>query len=48
MKQLIVLISMVLLGLYLFGLIAGPQDGSVYSSVRQLWQQEIQQRTMES
>ncbi len=46
MKQFIVLIATVILGLFLFDLIAGPGDDSVYSSVRSLWINEIGQRTV--
>ena len=46
MKQLIVLIATVMLGLFLFGLIAGRDDASIYSSVRKVWVNEIGQRTM--
>ena len=45
MKQLIVMTSMVMLGVILFTLIAGPQDGSVYSAVRDVWVQEAASRT---
>ena len=47
MKQLIVLASMILLGVILFGLIAGPEDGSTYSVVKGLWENEIEARTMD-
>ncbi len=47
MKQLIVMAATVVLGVYLFGLVAGPQEGSINSSVRQLWQEEIALRTAE-
>ncbi len=46
MKQLIVLIATIMLGLFLFGLIAGHDDASIYSAVRQVWVNEIGQRTV--
>ena len=46
MKQLIVLVAMILLGVILFGLIAGPEDSSTYSVVRGLWESEMEARTM--
>ena len=46
MKQLIVMTSMVMLGVFLFTLIAGPQDGSIYSSVREVWVREAASRTV--
>ena len=46
MKQLIVLIATITLGLFLFDLIAGRDDSSVYSTVRSVWVKEIGQRTM--
>ncbi len=47
MKQLIVMIAAILLGIYIFGLIAGSGEGSVRSTVGRLWQQEIAVRTAE-
>jgi len=47
MKQLIVMVATIMLGLCLFRLIAGPDDGSILNSVGQLWQQEIDMRTAE-
>ncbi len=46
MKQLIVLLATVVLGLFLFQLIAGKDEGSIYSSVKKVWLAEIGQRTM--
>ena len=46
MKQLIVLVSMIMLGVILFGLIAGPEDSSTYSVVKGVWESEIDARTM--
>ena len=47
MKQLIVMISAIVLGLYIFNMIIGPQDGSVLSVVREVWVHEIEARNME-
>lgn len=46
MKQLIVMVASIMLGLALFGMIAGDGDGSTYSLVKKVWQQEITLRTM--
>ena len=46
MKQLIVLVSMIILGVILFGFIAGPDEGSTYSVVKGVWESEIGARTM--
>ncbi|MBR0140545.1 MAG: hypothetical protein IJM17_09725 [Firmicutes bacterium] len=42
MKQLIVMAASVLLGIFLFNLIAGSSESSVYSSVKRLWVKEIE------
>jgi len=47
MKQLIVLLASVLLGIFIFNLIAGPGKSSIYSSVGRLWQQEIKTKSIE-
>lgn len=47
MKQLIVMIAAILLGIHIFALIADPGEGSVLSSVGRLWQNEIAVRTAE-
>ncbi len=47
MKQLIILAASVLLGVYLFGLVAGGQESSVYSSVKRLWSREISVHTLQ-
>ena len=47
MKQLIVMAATILLGLAVFQMIAGPSEDSIFSSVGQLWQQEIDMRTAE-
>lgn len=46
MKQMIILAATIMLGVFLFGLIAGPDEGSIYSEVKNVWQQEISARTM--
>ena len=46
MKQMIVLTAMIMLGVILFGLIAGPEEGSTYSVVKGVWESEIDARTM--
>ncbi|MCF0150504.1 MAG: hypothetical protein HUJ80_03745 [Firmicutes bacterium] len=48
MKQLIVMTASILLGIALFQLIAGPGPGSIYHTAGQLWQQELQLRTVRS
>ncbi|MBR0130308.1 MAG: hypothetical protein IJM08_03285 [Firmicutes bacterium] len=47
MKQLIILVSTIILGIFIFRMVAGPEDGSIYSSVKRLWQSEIQVRTVQ-
>lgn len=47
MKQLIIMVATVLLGLFLYNLICGPQQGSVMSAVRSVWSSEIEARTQE-
>jgi len=47
MKELIILIASVMLGLCLFSLIAGDGDNSIYSAVKGVWNTEIQARTLE-
>lgn len=47
MKQLLVMLASIMLGVTLFGLIAGSGDDSVYSLVKGVWQSEITMRTME-
>jgi hypothetical protein len=46
MKQLIVMAAAIMLGAFIFGLVAGPQEGSVRSVLRGVWQQEVDMRTM--
>ena len=45
MKQLIVLTASILLGLALFGLIAG-REGSVYSAAKNVWESEADMRVL--
>ncbi len=47
MKELIILIASIMLGLCLFTLIAGEQESSVYSAVKDVWTTEIRVRTLE-
>ncbi|MBQ1418942.1 MAG: hypothetical protein II418_05005 [Firmicutes bacterium] len=47
MKELIILIASIMLGLCLFSLIAGEQETSIYSAVKGVWNTEIQARTLE-
>jgi hypothetical protein len=46
MKQLIVLTAGIVLVAFLVGLIAGPGEDSVLSSVKAIWISEIGQRTV--
>ncbi|MBQ1892058.1 MAG: hypothetical protein II164_06930 [Firmicutes bacterium] len=45
MKQLIVLAAMIMLGAFLFGLIAGKEN-SVYSTVRGVFEKQTEQRML--
>jgi len=45
MKQLIILAASVLLGVFLFHLIAGDSEKSMYSQVKNVWQMEMDART---
>lgn len=45
MKQFIVLLAMILLGVALYGLIAGSQEGSLLSTLRSVWSNELVLRT---
>ena len=47
MKELIILIASIMLGLCLFNLIAGDQDNSIYSAVKGVWNTEIHARTLQ-
>ncbi len=46
MKDFIVLIAMILLGLAVFNLIAGPDENSIKSTLNDVWQQELQLKTI--
>ena len=41
------MMASIILGLSIFTLIAGSQDGSVYSTVKDVWKAEIMLRTAE-
>jgi hypothetical protein len=41
MKQFIILAAMIILGLAIFDMIAGPDEDSILSTVRTQWEQEI-------
>jgi hypothetical protein len=45
MKQIIVMIAMIALGIALFRVIAGADDGSILSVMKGVWEQEIEMRT---
>lgn len=47
MKQFIVMVAAIMLGVQLFVMIAGDQEGSVFSMVREVWMMEIDQRNMD-
>lgn len=47
MKELVVLIATIMLGLFLFNLIAGEQESSIYSAVKGVWNSEIRVRTLQ-
>lgn len=46
MKQLIVMVAAIMLGIQLFIMIAGNQDDSVFSTMREVWVREIDARNM--
>jgi hypothetical protein len=48
LKQLIVLAATVILGIYIFSLIASEKDGSIYSIVRDVWLVEVSIRDSET
>lgn len=48
MKELIVIVASVLLGLAIFGMIAGEQDGSVKSTLKKVWTNEVKSRSYEA
>jgi len=41
MKQFIVLMAMIALGLFLYAVIAGPED-SILSSLKMIWRHELE------
>jgi hypothetical protein len=47
MKQFIVLIAMLALGLAIYGMIAGPSEHSMLATVKGIWAEEIDLRTRE-
>lgn len=47
MKQLIVMVAAIMLGVQLFIMIAGNQEGSVFSTMRDVWIREIEVRNMD-
>ena len=47
MKQLIIMLASLLLGIMLFDMIAGPGEGSTYSGLKGFWENEIRYRTMQ-
>jgi hypothetical protein len=46
-KQFIVLIATVALGLAIYGMIAGPGEDSMFSAVKEIWADEIELRARE-
>lgn len=47
MKQLIVMVAAIMLGVQLFSMIAGDQEDSVFSTMREVWVKEIDARNMD-
>ena len=47
MKQLIILIASILLGVALFNMIAGDSPKSTKSVLKNVWQQEMQVKTLQ-
>ncbi len=45
MKQYIVLISMIMLGIYIFNIVAGEGEGSLNASLKNVWQEQVVVRT---
>ena len=48
MKQLIVLISMIMLGLFISGLIIGPSPTSIKSTLSNAWATELEYKDLNS
>ena len=46
MKELIILVASIILGVLLFNLIAGDAPGSTKSTLKNVWQQEMQYKTL--
>lgn len=46
MKQFIVMFAMILLGIFIYGLLMGEDEGSVKSSVKQVWRDQIEQQKL--
>ena len=46
MKQIIILFAMISLGIFIYGLLMGDGDNTVLHSVKNVWQQQIQQQKM--
>lgn len=45
MKQYMVLVAMIVLGIYIFNTVAGPGSDSINSSLKYMWQQGLAIRT---
>jgi len=45
MKQLIVLFAMIVLGISIYGMIMTDNGSSVYSSVKNVWQNQVDAQT---
>ena len=46
MKQMIVFISSIVLGVFIYGLVAGAEDGSIMSTLAGLWEKGLLARSM--
>ncbi len=44
MKQMIVMVSMITLGIFIFNLVAGPSDDSILNGIGKLWQAGLDAR----
>lgn len=45
MKQFIIIMASLMLGIIIYNMIAGPDEGSIMSSVKHVWEEEIEMRT---
>ncbi len=45
MKQLIVMMAMIVLGIAIFTMIAGSDEQSLFGTMKNVWDQELQERT---